>query len=156
MGKNDTDPFQGYLIHKVLAHSYSVYFLFFLAGVYLDLVFRLDIFHSPLVVYLGWILLFLATLLIFWAQKTSRNLSKENLSKENFMQGPYRYTRGPTHLGLFFLILGFGMTSNAFFIVLFSPIAFLITKFFYLRREEKILENKYGAPYLEYKKAVKF
>lgn len=48
------------------------------------------------------------------------------------------------------------MIVNAFFIIVFSFISFLITKFTFLSKEEKILAEKYGAPYLEYKKSVKF
>ena len=105
---------------------------------------------------MGFIFLIFGTFLVFWAQKTSRHLNIENITKETFCHGPYRYTRSPTHWGLFLLMLGFGMIANAFFIVLFSIISFLITKLVFLKKEEKVLAAKYGTPYLEYKKSVKF
>lgn len=142
-------------VHVVLAHSYAVYFSLFLAGVLFDLIFNLRILSFPLMTPAGIILILSATLLIFWAQKTSRNLKKETITKETFMKGPYRYSRGPTHWGLFFLMLGFGLLNGAIFIVIFTFISLLVTKFTYLRKEETILEKKYGAPYLEYKKEVK-
>jgi len=98
----------------------------------------------------------LGTLLIFWAQNTSRNLNTQNLTKETFSKGPYRFTSTPTNFGLFFLMLGFGMVANSFFIIVFSCVAFLIARFIFLEQEEKTLAEKYGAPYLEYKKMVKF
>ena len=104
----------------------------------------------------GVFFLVFGTLLIIWAQKTSRNLRIENLSKESFYRGPYKYTRGPTHWGLFMLMLGFGMTMNTFFVILFAFISFIVSKFTFLAKQEKILEGKYGAPYREYKKIVKF
>ncbi|KKP64099.1 MAG: hypothetical protein UR62_C0020G0001, partial [Candidatus Nomurabacteria bacterium GW2011_GWF2_35_12] len=67
----------------------------------------------------------------------------------------YCYTRSPTHFGLFLLMLGFGIITNALFIIIFSVISFIITKFVFIRKEEKILAEKYGIPYLEYKKSVK-
>jgi protein-S-isoprenylcysteine O-methyltransferase Ste14 len=143
-------------VHVVLAHSYAVYFSFFLAGVLLDLIFNLKILNFIFMIPIGVALIFLATLLIFWAQKTSRNLKKENLTKEAFLQGPYRFTRGPTHWGLFLLMLGFGFITGALFIIVFAIIAFIFTKLVYLKREEEILEKKYGTPYLEYKKMVRF
>jgi len=143
-------------IHKVLAHSYSAYLLLFLLGSFLDLYFRLQVFSSSVVVPIGFILLIFGTLLIIWAQKTSRNLKKENITKETFRQGPYCFTRTPTSFGLFFLVLGFGMIANAFFIILCSCIAFFVAKFIFLNEEEKILAAKYCTPYLEYKKIVKF
>lgn len=143
-------------VHKVLAHSYATYFLFFLVGVYLDLVFKLKIFTDSIMAPLGTVLLVLAAFLILWAQKTSRNLKKDGISKETFCRGPYCYTRSPTHWGLFFLMLGFGIMANAVFVILFTVLAFFITKFIFLNKEEAILAEKYGFPYLEYKKLVKF
>ncbi|KKP71662.1 MAG: hypothetical protein UR70_C0021G0015 [Candidatus Nomurabacteria bacterium GW2011_GWB1_35_20] len=52
-------------------------------------------------------------------------------------------------------MLGFGIITNALFIIIFSVISFIITKFVFIRKEEKILAEKYGIPYLEYKKSVK-
>src|SRR5882672_7457471 len=90
-------------VHKVLAHSYTVYFVLFLVGVCLDFIFRFKIFTDSVMVPAGAVILLLATILIIWAQKTSRNLNVENVSNETFYKGPYRYTRSPTHWGLFFL-----------------------------------------------------
>ena len=78
-----------------------------------------------------------------------------NVTKENFCKGPYCYARHPTHWGLFFLILGFGIILNALFVILCTLISFIVTKFVFIEKQEKILAEKYGAPYLEYKKSVK-
>lgn len=143
-----------YNVHKVLAHSYTVYFIFFLIGVTLDLIFKFKIYRSSIMTPTGTFLLFAGSILILWAQETSRNLTKKNLTKETFCRGPYCYTRSPTHWGLFFLMLGFGIISNAVFLVLSTLLSFLITRFVFLEKEEKILAEKYGTPYLEYKKIV--
>lgn len=143
-------------VHRILAHSYTMYFILFLIGVYLDFIFKIKIFTSSIMVPVGIIFLIFASFLIFWAQKTSRNLNLENLSKESFLKGPYRYTRSPTHWGLFFLVLGFGIIANAFFVIFATVISFIISKFVFLEKEEKILAEKYCTPYLEYKKMVKF
>lgn len=143
-------------VHRILAHSYSMYFIFFLIGVVLDLIFNLKIFNDSFMRPLGFVSLLFATILIFWAQNTSRNLSKENLSKESFHQGPYRFSRSPTHWGLFFLMIGFGMVTNALFVILTTLFSFLIAKYLFLNKQERILEEKYGEAYIEYKKNVKF
>ena len=142
-------------VHKILAHSYMFYFISFLLGLFLDFIFPFKIFKSLGAVSLGVVLLALGTLLVVWAQRSSRSLSKENITKETFYRGPYRYTRSPTHFGLFLLMFGFGIVANALFIVLFSIISFVVTKFLFIKKEEKILAEKYGAPYLEYKASVK-
>lgn len=155
MENNDQNHPLKNTVHRVLAHSYYVYFLLFLVGISLDFFLKIKIFNNPWVGYFGFFLLVLATFLIFWAQYTSHTLNKDNITKETFCRGPYCYTRSPTHLGLFLLMLGFGMVTNAFFVVLFSIIAFILTKVTFLNKQEKILEERYGAPYSEYKKSVK-
>jgi len=142
-------------VHIILAHSYSVYFLFFLTGVLLDIIFKIKILNFYFLIPLGSAFILLASILILWAQKTSRNLKIENLTVKSFSKGPYSITRSPTHWGLFFLIFGFGIMANAIFIVIFSIVAFILTKIIYLKHEEEILEKKYGATYMEYKKEVK-
>ncbi|MDR3519759.1 MAG: methyltransferase [Candidatus Pacebacteria bacterium] len=142
-------------VHKVLFHSYFAYFLLFVIAICLDLIFNLQVF-SRSVATTGIVLLILGTILVFWAQKTSRSLQKGTPDKEFFSHGPYAFTRTPTNFGLFFLMLGCGMIANAFFVIFLSFFAFLIAKFIFLEEEEKILAEKYGAPYLAYKKSVLF
>ena len=142
-------------IHKILAHSYATHFLFFLLGIVLDLWLGFKIFSGELPLILGFLLLGAGTALILWAQGTSKNMNKENITKETFCRGPYCYTRSPTHWGLFFLTLGFGILTNAIFVVILSIAAFVISKLTFLNQEEKLLAFKYGEPYMEYKRSVK-
>ncbi len=143
-------------VHHILAHSYTFYFLLFIIGFFLDLVFPIKILEGNFIKYIGLLLLISATGLIFWAQKTSRNLDTKNLTKESFCRGPYCYTRGPTHIGLFLLIIGFGMIANTIFVIFFTVVAFFITKLVFLKEQEMLLEERYGEPYREYKKDVRF
>lgn len=144
-------------VHKVLAHSYSVYFILFLIGVTLDLIFKFKIFTTSIMVPVGFFFLVVASILIIWAQKTGRDLRKVGEVKtEHFCRGPYCYTRIPTQWGLFFLMLGFGIIANAFFVILFTILSFFISKFVFMGKHEKILSEKYGTAYTEYMKQVKF
>ena len=143
-------------VHRVLAHSYSAHLLLFLVGVVLDIIFQFKIFNDFMLMPAGALLLMLGTVLILWAQSTSRHLDVSNGTKETFLGGPYRFTRTPTNFGLFFLVLGFGIVANALFVILSSLVSFFIAKFVFLKKEEQLLAEKYGAPYLEYKKSVKF
>ena len=145
-----------YQIHKILAHSYTFYFLSFLIGILLDYILPLRIFKHPIMPLVGGFIIVIASLLIFWAQKTSRDYKNREIVKEIFFQGPYKLSRSPTHWGLFLLIFGFGLLVNASFVVIFSVISLIITKVVFLKKEEMFLEKKYGEPYREYKKIVKF
>ncbi|MBP7007054.1 MAG: hypothetical protein KBC44_00210 [Candidatus Pacebacteria bacterium] len=156
-GKEDHPLHHKFKVHHVLAQSYSVAFFMFLIGVLLDLIFPIKIFHDSYMTPIGLSVLFFASIIIFWAQRTSRDLRKiDEITKESFCRGPYCYSRTPTHWGLFLLLLGFGIVANASFVILTTIISSLISKIVFLKREERILVDKYGAPYLEYQKSVKF
>jgi protein-S-isoprenylcysteine O-methyltransferase Ste14 len=143
-------------VHHVLAHSYSFYFGLFLLAVVFDLVFPIKIFSTSIMVPIGFGFLGLATILIVWAQNTSRNLRKiEDIKKESFCRGPYCYSRSPTHWGLFLLMLGFGFVANALLVILSTLISFFVSRMIFLRKQESILVEKYGQPYREYQKSVK-
>jgi len=143
-------------VHRVLAESYSLYMLNLILGLILSAVWPLKVFQNSTFVDFSAFIIFFSSVLILWAQKSSEKLKTENLTKKSFMNGPYRYTRNPTNLGLFLLIVSFGMLVNSFFVVLFALIAFFVSRLFFIKKEEQLLEKKYGAPYLEYKKTVKF
>jgi len=143
-------------VHAVSAHSYVAYFVLFLLGLFFHFLSPVQIYNNVFIVFLGFAFLLFATLLIFWAQKTSRKLNKVNINRETFCKGPYCYTHMPTQFGLFFLMIGFGFMINSFFIILFALISLIIHKTFFVKKQETILLKKYGAPYLEYKKFVKF
>jgi len=148
-------------LHRTLAHSYVVYFVLFLVGVMLDFIFRIKIFADTAVAPIGFFFLVLASGIIIWAQKTGLDLRKitretSQIKAEHFCRGPYCYTRIPTQWGLFFLMLGFGIMANAFFVILSTIISFLIARFMFVDKHEQILIEKYGDAYREYKKLVKF
>jgi protein-S-isoprenylcysteine O-methyltransferase Ste14 len=142
-------------VHKILAHSYFVHLLFLVMGLSLDSLYPLTIFSHTAIRSCGFILLALATVLILWAQATNRTLDTTPLTVKTFMEGPYKYSRTPTHWGLLLLVIGYGIISNSVFIVLSTLIAFVVTKSIFVKQQEDALTMKYGAPYLEYQKLVK-
>ncbi len=142
-------------VHAALASSYSWYLLFFLLGICLDMFFPMNIVKSSILTPLGFGIAVLATLLIFWAQKSSRKLDKENLSMETFRKGPYKYLHHPTHMGLFLLLLGFAAMANALYLLILTVLYAVFAKLFFFRKQDSILEAKYGEHYREYRKSVK-
>lgn len=130
-------------IHRVLAHSYIVYLVLFLVGVSLDFIFKIKIFSDSIMVPVGFFLLIVASILILWAQKTGRDLRKfKEVKREHFHRGPYYYTRVPTQFGILFLMLGFGIIANAFFVILSTLGSFLIVRFIFMEKHDKFLIGK--------------
>ena len=154
--ENSNTKAQDSKIARARAYIDIMYFLFFIIGICFNLIFNLKIFKGSIATPVGFIILVLATILIFWTQKTLRVVWKQDINKKNFSIGPYGYTRNPVQLGIFLLIVSFGLITNSFFIPLFAIVAFIIGTFMFLNKEEKALVEKYGNSYLEYKKLVKF
>ncbi len=152
---------KSFLVHIVLAHSYLVYFASLLFGLAIDVYWpiRIDI---PGLEILGTLLIFAGPLLIFWAQNTSHKMavkqicSREGVCVDDFYKGPYTFTRSPTHLGIFLMVIGFGFIMCSISIILTTTIAFILTRYVFVKKEERILEDKYGEPYRLYKTRVKF
>lgn len=148
-------------IHHVLAHSYAVYFLAFIIGVMLDWYFPTPLFTvaQP---WIGVIILLVGTILVLWAQTTSRRTHPLRNAEEtkddiaHFKSGPYRYLRSPTHWGLAFLLLSYGFLVNELISTVIALVTFFITRIIFVRKEEQMLAEKYGKPYQEYKKTVRF
>ena len=148
-------------IHWVLGHSYLVYFGAIIVGLGLDAVFP-DHLVPMSIAWFGAFIMICATGLIYVSQKTSRDTAHErhkhsdSLASAHFKVGPYKYMRSPTHMGLLFVTIGFGLMASSVYVVAAGLIAFLLTRFIFVRKEEELLEVKYGQAYVQYKKEVHF
>jgi len=146
------------MVHFILVHSYLMFFFAIILGVFFDTFMKEKIFSNDIYKNIGIFMLLAGSIIIYWAQKSSSNYKEKkskNEKRSQFEFGPYRFLRSPTHFGLFVMTLGFSLIINSFFSVVFTIIAYIITKLFFLVKEEKTLEKKYGESYSEYKKKVR-
>ncbi len=154
--KSETCVQEG-MIHFILSHSYVVFFIAVILGSIFHIYFNLYIFSGILYPYIGFMLIILGSLLIYISQQASAGLKKTKeggLTTADFEQGPYKYSRNPTHIGMTVMTLGLGLLLNSFFMVFFILCASVITKQIFLKEEEILLEQKYGQAYSDYKKKV--
>lgn len=148
------------IIHVLLLLSYAVYFLGVILGVIFDQIIPINIFskHTNLSQYIGIIMIFFGSILVYWAQHTT-HVSKKHEEKERgtnfFIRGPYKYTRNPTNFGVFIITIGLGFLINSFFSIIFILLTYLISRIFFIKKQDSILEERYGDAFLEYKKKVK-
>ncbi len=147
------------MVHFILSHSYSVFLIAVIAGAICHSIFTISLFENPIYPYVGLIMIILGSALIYWAQTTSNRTSKEVMNgirtERDFERGPYKYTRSPTHSGLAIMILGLSIILNSFFTFIFVVIATILTKRIFLKKEEALLEKRYGDIYREYKEKVR-
>lgn len=149
---------RGGIIHRLLFHSYSVYLFSVILGVVFDMFINYKLFSNQGFQYIGFGGIMIGSIVVYWAQSTSGNYREEKAKLKNrtyFDRGPYRYMRTPTHTGLFIMTFGLALLINSLFSIAFTVLAHVVTKFFFIRKQEKILESKYGDVYTEYKKKVK-
>ena len=145
-------------VHFILLHSYLIFLFAVILGVFFDTFLKEKIFSDDIYQYVGFLMLVIGSVIIYWAQSVSANYKKrreKSESRSHFEFGPYRYLRSPTHFGLFTMTFGFGLIINSPFSIVFTIIAYVITKLFFLKKEEHLLEKKYGETYTNYKKKVK-
>lgn len=147
---------KGGMIHFVLSHSYSVFLVAVVLGLIFDVVFPFSFFENPIFKYGGVVLIALGSVLIYWSQWSSAQTAKKQIveSERNFAHGPYKYSRNPTHIGISIMTLGLGFILNSVFSIIFVVIASVVTKSIFLRKEESLLEKKYGEVYRTYKEKV--
>lgn len=69
--------------------------------------------------------------------------------------GPYRFTRNPMYLGLLILSCGLALAMNAIWTLLLLAPAVVGMNVLVITREERYLERKFGAEYVEYKQRVR-
>jgi protein-S-isoprenylcysteine O-methyltransferase Ste14 len=145
------------MVHFILLHSYVMFLIAVVLGLTCDVFITYKIF-SPVYQNVGAFMIIAGSALIYWAQETSSTTRKKTINKvmeaSDFERGPYRYSRNPTHIGLTVMTLGLAFVVNSFFTIIFVIIASFIAKFIFLRKEESVLEKRYGAPYTHYKEKV--
>jgi len=70
-------------------------------------------------------------------------------------EGTYKFTRNPMYLGVTIALLGAAIFFGNALSFLSPLIFFLIMNYYFVPREEKLMENIFGKKYLEYKKQVR-
>ena len=144
--------------HAVLAESYMVYVVVSIPALFISVFYPVSQNLLSLLP-MGLVLLFLGPALIMWAQRASEYFrDKKNindLTVEDFMHGPYKFIRFPTHLGLFLLMVGLAIVMGSFVIFCAALVAQVISHLVFLPKEDSMLVEKYGNPYRNYKKVVR-
>jgi protein-S-isoprenylcysteine O-methyltransferase Ste14 len=146
------------IIHVILFHTYVVFMCAIILGVVLTQIFPLNLFRASIFQYIGIVMIILGSIVVYWAQKTTSSTQSE-VNKERdinfFLRGPYKYTRNPTNLGLTVMSIGLGFLINSFYSVFLIIITYLISRFVFIRKQDIILEERYGSVFNDYKNKVR-
>ncbi|MCA9353588.1 isoprenylcysteine carboxylmethyltransferase family protein [Candidatus Nomurabacteria bacterium] len=146
-------------VHYALSYSYTSFYFGMILGIVLHLFFKYPIFENNSYPDVGFFLILIGTIFVFWAQNTTRG-SKDERSDNNqtvmdFYKGPYKFSRSPTHLGLLFMIVGVALLINSLFILVTIFLSFLVSQTIFLDKQDEYLEKKYGESYRQYREKVR-
>jgi len=146
------------IVHVILFHNYSIFLLAVVLGVVLDGLFKYNIFNAQIYESIGLIMIILGPALVYWAQSSTTSYKGEPGKERGldfFLRGPYRYTRNPTNLGVTIMSLGLGFLLKSPISILFILITYLVSRFIFIKKQDLILEEKYGIIFNDYKKKVR-
>lgn len=109
-------------------------------------------------VLVGVLLAAMGTVLWLWAL---RALSRHDTSPDPARapsalvdDGPYRFTRNPTYLGLVVVFLGVAVAFNSVWLLGFAVAAFFLARH-QVGGEESYLESRFGAAFVDYRSRVR-
>jgi protein-S-isoprenylcysteine O-methyltransferase Ste14 len=107
----------------------------------------------------GWVLIVIGAGLMVSAVVTFRRAgTTPNPTKPAAalaLGGPYRFTRNPMYVGWVLVYLGGVLVVNAAWPLLFLPVVIAVVHRTFIAKEERYLEQKFGAAYRQYKARVR-
>lgn len=109
--------------------------------------------------YLGIILFVLGWIPNIWIyfiyKKLNNPISSKEVPKLLITSGLFRITRNPNYLGMVIALFGEAIFFGSFITFIIPVLFFVLINFFNIPFEEKVLEEKFGKKYLDYKKKVR-
>jgi len=109
----------------------------------------------------GLLIIVMGFALITWANYTL--LQKISLDeREPFhtpralvVNGPFQFSRNPVYLSVIIMAFGLAILLGSLILFILPPIFFIVFQRFFIRWEEKKLEETFGKDYLEFKMRVR-
>jgi protein-S-isoprenylcysteine O-methyltransferase Ste14 len=110
---------------------------------------------------LGVVMTLGGTALVVWSVRVQYILGggtpAPKVATQNLVtQGPYAYIRNPMTLGAFFIYLGIGVWTGSGLVILLTITIFSLLLAYIYVHETNELSERFGEPYLEYKKRTPF
>lgn len=97
----------------------------------------------------------LAISAIVTIRKAATNVETVKPTTTIVTNGPYRFTRNPIYLGMFFGQIGLAAGLNNFWLLLALVPFYFVIRYGVIAREEAYLERKFAGTYLGYKSRVR-
>ena len=144
---------------NVMAFPPLVFAVILLAGMVLQFVCPLPLFHWHPSRWIGGVLAVVSAVLAKWGEialrRAGTNVKPSEPTTAIVQGGPFRFSRNPLYLSLMMLYVGVSLMFNALMPILLLPLLVAVVHFGIVRREERYLETKFGEPYRHYRQKVR-
>lgn len=111
-----------------------------------------------LIIAVGLLLFITGLLTCIWAKLTMRRYwgppGEHDIRRQDklLVHGPFAFTRNPIYLGMFFLVLGFGLSLRSIFFFLSFVLLWYFTSM--IKKEERLLKHHFGEKFDRYRDRV--
>ena len=95
------------------------------------------------------------SLFLFLKKHTTPNPMKPENTTGIVTKGLYQYSRNPMYLGLLIILFGFGIWLGSLSPFLMLPLFYWLITEMQIKPEERMLEQKFGKEYLDFKNRVR-
>lgn len=95
------------------------------------------------------------SLMLFFRAKTTFHPLQIDNTSTLVTSGMYRLTRNPMYLGLLLLLIGWAILLGSLTPFLLLPLFIWVINSQQIQHEERVLEEKFGEFYIEYKEKVR-
>lgn len=126
-----------------------------ISGTILQIFFSIHLFQLPWIGHvIGWPLIVIGSGLCAWSVIEAKEM---NIANPNILlkSGPYALSRNPMYVGWAFIYLGISFVANSVWIMSLLPIVVAYINFMDIRKEERLLDEKFGDEYSQYRKRVR-
>lgn len=138
-------------------YALSIALIMWLSHLYIPVV---NLINSPwnnigiVVIVLAAILDF-SSLYLFFKKRTTPNPMRPEFTTGLVVKGMYKISRNPMYLGMLMMLFGFAIFLGKLTPFLVLPAFYFLLTEMQIKPEEKILEDKFGDEYLDYKNKVR-
>ena len=101
------------------------------------------------------LLLDFSSIYLFFKKHTTANPMTPEKTTDLVVGGLYKFTRNPMYVGLLFILTGYAIWLGSLTPFLLLPLFYLLITEMQIKPEERILEEKFGQSYRDYKKKVR-
>ena len=124
-------------------------------GTILQKFFPINLFQLPLNGHvIGWPLIAVGIGICVWSVIEAKEMNIANPNKL-LTSGPYGLSRNPMYVGWALIHMGISFAANSVWMVILLPIAILYIYFVDIRKEERILNERFGDEFRQYRNKVR-